>query len=206
MPWEWWFLILPRTGVGEEQWSRPLCGSGRCWEWPFCGHGLCWKITIWWKWSLLRFSILWGWLLLRLTFLWLRVLCWGSPLGWGLDGSAPGPPEGGLWNCSKEPWSGFSISVEYSTEIEELDVGRFPSQFDLWSPYIVSFSQDLLLNYQLPSYPQFHFALFLFIHMLMILNCNSVFLRQTCVFNFTQKKKVLDYLRILRGCLQIQKS
>ena len=39
----------------------------------------------------------------------------------------------------------------------------------------------------------------------MILNCNSVFLRQTCVFNFTEKEGA-RYLRILRRCLQIQKK
>ena len=67
MPWEWWWsLILPRTGVGEEQWPRLLCGSGLCWGWPFCGHGLCWKSPsggsgLCWGSASCGGSCCWGW-------------------------------------------------------------------------------------------------------------------------------------------------
>ena len=49
------------------------------------------------------------------------------------------------------------------------------------------------MNYQFPSYPQLHFAGFLFTHILVILNSNSVFLRQIGVLNLA-KMKLLDIL------------
>ena len=71
---------------------------------------------------------------------------------------------------------------------------------------IVTFSLDLLLNCQLPSYPQLHFVVFLFIHLLVILCASSLILRQTCVFNLATQKKGAGYLRIIRGCLQRQQK
>ena len=79
----------------------------------------------------------------------------------------------------------------HGTRIEEFSEGSLPPHYISYQRYsyqIVTLSQDLLLIYQLPSYPQLHFEVFLFIHILVILSVSSLILRQTCVFNLARKK------------------